>query len=186
MAYQMPQTQVTSADWLNDVHLDIIAKAAGPVDEQQLYLMLRTLLSDRLGVKAHVERKETAVYALTLAKGGAKFRQSTTSGPPVFGKDKSGPNMQRVSMSELASGLSQGFGRPFVDMTGLNGRYDIRVDMTPYMASATADANQGTAMDGVSILITAMQEQMGLKIESRKETIDILVVDHAEKIPSEN
>ena len=182
----MQETQVTGPDWLNDVRLDIMAKASGPVDEKALFLMLRTLLAERLGLKAHVERKETPVYALTLAKGGAKFSESTTQGPPVFGKGKNGPNMQRVSMSDLALALSQGFGRPFVDATGLKGRYDIHIDMTPYMTAPTADGNPGTPMDAVSILVTALQETLGLKVESRKDGVDILIVDHAERTPTEN
>src|SRR5580658_1149415 len=68
LAYEMPPTKVTGPDWLNDVRLDIVAKASGPVDEKQLHMMLRTLLAERLGLKAHVESKEMPVYALTLAK----------------------------------------------------------------------------------------------------------------------
>src|SRR5580698_6882150 len=82
LAYEMPPTQVTGPDWLGDVRLDIVAKAAGPVDEKQLHLMLRTLLAERLGVKTHIERKDMAVYALTLAKSGPKFSETTTEGPP--------------------------------------------------------------------------------------------------------
>jgi uncharacterized protein (TIGR03435 family) len=182
LAYEMPATQVTGPDWLGDVRLDIVAKAAGPVDEKQLHLMLRTLLGERLGVKAHVERKEIPVYALTIAKGGPKFSESTTEGPPIFGKGKDGPNMQRVSMSDLAMALSQPFGRPVVDATGLKGRYDIHMNMTSYVA----DGNPATPMDAATIMITALQEQMGLKVEARKDAVDVLMVDHAEKTPTEN
>ncbi len=184
-AYQMPATQVTGPDWLSDIRLDIAAKAAGPVTEAQLYLMLRTLLAERMGVRTHVEQKEMPVYALTLAKGGPKFSESTTEGPPVFGHGKGGPNMQRVSMSELAMALYEPFGRPVIDATGLKGRYDIHLDMTSYRPAPTADGNPGS-MDMVSVMITALQEQMGLKVEGRKQGIDVLVVDHAEKTPSEN
>ena len=89
-------------------------------------------------------------------------------------------------MSDLAAALSQAFGRPLVDATGLNGRYDIHLDMAPYAPAATADGQQGIPVDTVSVMITALQEQMGLKVESRKDQIDIVVVDHAEKTPVEN
>jgi uncharacterized protein (TIGR03435 family) len=184
MAYQLPQARVIGPLWMNDVRLDIVAKAAGPVDEQQLFLMLRKLLADRMGVKARLENQQTPVYALTLAKDGPKFSESTTTGPPVIGKDKSGPNMQRVSMSEFAIALSQGFGRPFVDSTGLKGRYDIRVNMTPYLAEMTADG--ATPLDSIGIVMTVLQKELGLKVESRKDNMEMLIVEHAEKIPTEN
>jgi uncharacterized protein (TIGR03435 family) len=89
-------------------------------------------------------------------------------------------------MPELALQLSQPFGRPVIDSTGLKGRYDIHMDMTPYMTPPAADGNQPTPMDQVSIMITALQEQMGLKVEGRKEAVDTLVVDHAERTPAAN
>jgi uncharacterized protein (TIGR03435 family) len=182
LAYEMPATQVTGPDWLGDVRLDIVAKAAGPVDEKQLHLMLRALLAERLGVKAHVERKEISVYALTIAKGGPKFAESTTEGRPT-GKAKSGQvSFEHFSMSDLAIALAQPFGRPVVDATGLKSRYDIHMDMTSYVA----DGNPATPMDAASMMITALQEQMGLKVEARKDAVDVLVVDHAEKTPTEN
>jgi uncharacterized protein (TIGR03435 family) len=84
-------------------------------------------------------------------------------------------------MSEFALQLSGGLGRPVVDSTGLKGRYDIRLDM----ASAAA-VQQTDRMDAASAMITALQEQMGLKVEDRKELVEVLVIDHAEKMPTEN
>ena len=83
-AYQSP-AQVIGPDWIHDVKLDIVAKAATPAGDQQLYLMLRTLLHDRMGLRAHLEKREVSVLALTLAKGGPKFfrvhyRRSSGSG----------------------------------------------------------------------------------------------------------
>jgi len=180
VAYHMPlPQQVTGPDWLNDVRLDIVAKAAGPVGEPHLYLMLQTLLAERLGVRAHIEQKEMSVYAITLVKGGPKFSESTTEGPPA----RRAFDMQRFSMSDVATWLSHGFGGPVVDATGLKGRYDLHLDMAQY---APVDGSQPGPMDAIGIMITALQEQLGLKIESRKDLVDVLVVDHAEKTPTEN
>jgi uncharacterized protein (TIGR03435 family) len=180
-AYNMP-AQIIAPDWINGVALDIAAKAATPAGDEQLYRMLRTLLEERMGVRAHFERKEMPVYALTVAKGGPKFSESTTDGPLVIGQDKGAQFLQRVSMQDLAAELSRGlFDRPVIDATGLKGRYDIRIDM-----AAIAATNQADRMDAASAMITALQEQMGLKIESRRQEIDVLVVDHAEKTPTEN
>jgi uncharacterized protein (TIGR03435 family) len=179
-AYDIP-AQIVGPDWLDGVRLDIVAKAATPAGDKQLYLMLRTLLTERMGVKAHVERREMPVYALTLAKGGPKFSESTTEGPMVSGQDKGALLIQRVSMSELAAEVGRGFDRPVVDATGLKARYDIRLDM-----AAVAAANQADRMDAASATMTALQEQMGLKLEGRKDLDDVLIIDRAEKTPTEN
>ena len=68
MAYRMPTPQVVGPDWMNDARLEIAAKTAGPVDEKQIYLMLQTLLAERMGVRSHMERRDMPVLALTLAK----------------------------------------------------------------------------------------------------------------------
>ena len=148
--------------------------------------MLRPLLAERLGVMTHIERKEAQVYVLTLAKGGPKFSESTSEGPPS-GKGRGGQLLfERYSMPELALQLSQPFGRPVIDATGLKGRYDIHMDMTSYSTPPAADGNQPAAMDQVGIMITALQEQMGLKVEGRKDLVDTLIVDHAERKPAVN
>ena len=94
--------KVTGPEWLNDVHLDIVGKAAGPANETQLFSMLRPLLAERLGVMTHIERKEAQVYVLTLAKGEPKFSESTTEGPPS-GRGIAGHIIyERFAMSELS------------------------------------------------------------------------------------
>lgn len=181
LAYQMQPIQIAGPNWLNDVRLDIEAKAAAPVDDQQLYAMLRTLLAERLGLQMHLEHKEMSVYALTLAKGGPKFSESTTEGPLTATQGPGGLKIQHVSMFELATELSgKLFDRPLVNATGLTGRYDIRLDPTG------VDAANGDRMDAMSAMMIALQTQLGLKVEARKELVDILVVDHAEKTPTEN
>ena len=186
LAYEIQETQLSGPGWLNDVRLDIVAKTAGPVDDKQLRLMLRALLAERLGVKAHIERKETPVYAVTLAKGGPKFSESTSKGPPVFRQDKGAQIGQRVTMSDLVMLLSKLAGRPVIDATDLKGRYDIRIDLTPYEGLATSDGTAYDTMDIMNAIFTAVQEPLGLKIEARKDQVDIVVVDHAEKTPTEN
>jgi len=84
-------------------------------------------------------------------------------------------------MSELASQLSSGLGRLVIDSTGLKGRYDIRLDM-----ASVAAVQQLDRIDAASAMITVLQEQMGLKFEERKDLIDVLVIYHAEKTPTEN
>lgn len=186
-AWDMPPFEVTGPDWLNGSRFDMSAKGGGTEDESQLRLMMRTLLADRFGVKVHSEKKEMQIYLVTLAKGGPKFQESTTEGPPVFTRGRGGSlSAQRVSMKDVAQQLSEPLNRPVVDATGLKGRYDINIDISSYMAAAGGGGKGEGEMDVMSILFTGLQQQLGVKLEAKKDTVDILVVDHAEKLPSEN
>jgi len=184
-AFDIAPFQIEGPDWLKDIGFDIVAKAAEPVDDDHLRLMLRTLLADRFRLKEHTERKEMQVYELTLAKGGPKFHESTTEGPPLFSNAGKGALVaERVTMSEVAEKISEPLGRPVMDSTGLKGRYDIHIDASAYVAAA--GGNGGGQMDVMSLLFNALQQQLGVKLESRKDTPEILVVDSVEKTPTEN
>ena len=180
-AYGMPPFQIQGPDWLKDVGFDIVAKSAGPADENQLRLMFRALLAQRFGLKTHTEQKEMQVYELTLAKGGPKFHESTTEGAPLFSGNGGRLVAERVTMQDLAEKISEPLGRPVIDATGLKGHYDIHLDATAYANSAG-----NGQMDVMALLFNALQQQLGVKLESRKDTPEILVVDSVEKTPTEN
>ena len=166
--------QIVGPDWLNTVTLDINAKAATPAGDRELYQMLKTLLVERMGLKAHFEKREMPVYALTVTKGRPKFSESTTDGPLTVGQDKGALLIQRASMPELAAELGRGmFDRPVIDATGLKGRYDIRLDMASVQA-----VNQRDRMDAASAMMATL-EQLGLKLEARQSSIDVLVLTDA-------
>ena len=111
-AYGIPPFQIQGPDWLKDVGFDIVAKSAGPADEAQLRLMLRTLLAERFGLKAHFETKEMQVYELTLAKGGPKFHESTTEGPPLFSEHGATLFAEHMTMNDLAEKISEPLAAP--------------------------------------------------------------------------
>jgi uncharacterized protein (TIGR03435 family) len=180
-AYDMP-AQIIGPEWLNDVRLDIVAKAAQAVGDKQLYRMLRTLLKERMALETHVEKREMPVYALTLAKGGPKFTESTTEGPEVSRQEKGAMVIERASLGELAAELSgKVFDRPVIDATGLKGRYDIRFDIAAVRAATQADPS-----DPMGIMMSALQEQMGLKVVARRDQVEVLVIDHVERAPAQN
>ena len=132
--------------------------------------MLQTLLADRFKLVVRHESKEMRVYELVVAKSGSTLREST--GPRTFFTSR--PALisgARVSMRELAVALSSLLDRQVIERTGLTGVYDVKVQWTP--DSATGDL-------GVS-LFTAIQEQLGLKLESTRDRVDVLVVDHIER-----
>jgi uncharacterized protein (TIGR03435 family) len=171
---------------------------------------LQALLADRFKLVVHAETKEASIYALTVAKGGPKLtasqpsaapapppnlppgavvRNYPTDGPPRGGMMRmSGPGnltVTAMTMTQLANMLSQQLHKTVVDQTGLTGTYDFTLQWTPdnLPASPTGDA-QAPEPSGPTIF-TAVQEQLGLKLESTKGPVKTLVIDHIEP-PSEN
>jgi len=190
-AYDVKDYQVSGPAWVDEERYDIAAKAAAPCSDSNLKLMLRSLLAERFGLAFHRETKELPVYVLLIAKGGIKFHESASVGEmqltPVRGRMS--VDVQRASVSEAVDLLSKPLRRPVLDMTGLTGRYDLKLDLAPYLSDQEPGAGV-TRPVGIaeveSVLITAIQDQLGLKLEPRKAPIDLLVIDHAEKVPVEN
>ena len=189
-AYHTPPFQIEGPDWLNDNRFDVLAKAESGGDDAKLRLMLRALLAERFGLKAHPEQKEMQIYGLGLAKGGPKFQESSDEGPPEFvnGGDRGTLVAHRVAMKDLATQISEPLRRPVIDETGLKGHYEIRIDVRAYMQAAAGggDGHSEGQIDVMSVLFTALQQQLGVKLDSKKDNVDILVIDHAEKAPTEN
>jgi len=145
---------------------------------EQRKLMLQALLGDRFKLRIHHEALERPIYALIAAKGGFKLKESPANGVEGGMAWSSGRiDIKKGSIGGLAFTLSDLVGRMVVNKTGITGKYDISLQWTP-------DELQGTPDAGPSIF-TAIEEQLGLKLESTKGLVDIVFADHAEK-PSEN
>lgn len=189
-AYDVKDYQISGPTWLGSDRYDIVAKAAGPTSDAQMKLMLRTLLADRFKLTFHRERKDVPVYALIQGKNPPNLRPSGDN--PGTGIKVTGNNatFQRVSMALLADMLTKQMDRPVLDMTGLAGFYDLTVDLS---ASSEAGGPDKEASPMVSAkmmlgrsLLPVVQEQLGMKVEGRKLPADVLVIDHAERVPTEN
>ena len=186
-AYNVKSYQVAGPDWLESERYDIVGKAAGEVDEDQLRLMLQTLLADRFKLTLHREEKVLAVFALTVGKGGPKFKESETQGEMTMQGGRGGRfsgTVQRITMAQAADLLSQPLNRPVVDETGLKGRYDVTIDVAAYLGNE-AQMKEIQA-DPTQIIFAIVQEQLGLKLEPKKSTVQLLIVDGAERVPTEN
>jgi len=148
--------------------------------------MLQAMLGDRFKLRVHHETKELPVYALVVAKGGAKISESPAN---VDVSESIGPGQlkgQGMEIGSLAMSLSGIVGRLIVDKTGLTGKYDARLEWTPTDLRGTTQANGTTPLsDAGPSIFTALQEQLGLKLESAKAPVDTIVIDHVE-MPSEN
>jgi uncharacterized protein (TIGR03435 family) len=138
------------------------------------------MLTDRFHLTVHREQRNMAIYALVVGKKGIRFEEVPDTG------SSSNSNNQHyqgtgVSMANFAIFLSREMGQPVLDMTGLKGAYKLQLDWTPEPKGDTAsDAPAGPRLP------EALQDQLGLKLENRKAPIEVIVVDHAEKVPTEN
>jgi uncharacterized protein (TIGR03435 family) len=201
-AYEMRDLQIAEApEWVNSSRFDILAKAAAPLKMGGVPLELRQLLADRFRLKVHNESRELPIYALVVARLDGKIgpalralhvdrcpeavaraeasaRSGQAPGPPVPSQRiecglRSRPGTLTggsITVESLAQRLSEITGRVVLDRTGLTGWFDLDVTWAP---DQSPDA-------GPSIF-TALQEQLGLKLESTRGPVDVLVIDHVER-----
>jgi uncharacterized protein (TIGR03435 family) len=187
-AYHVMDYQVKGPDWINFDRYDIVAKAAEPATEDQLRLMLQPLLAERFKLTLHKETKELPAYSLVVAKGGIKFHESQITdgdGEPVANPDKGSMTMELKSVSAelFVERLSKVVQAPVVNNTGLSGRYDVKINVGKYIPDGSG---KDGPFDPVAMIITSLQEELGLKLESKKVRLDLLIVDRVEKVPVEN
>lgn len=185
-AYKLGVYEISAPDWMTGERFDFTAKAANPVPEDQLRAMLQTLLKQRFKLEVHRESKEVSGYALVPGKGAPKVTKVDDIGGGEGAMTGAGLVFEghKMPLSRLSDILASALKTPVRDMTGLEGNYDFKLDMRPYLAQLQPAAGGG--LDLVGIAIPALQEQLGLKLESRKFPIEVLVVDRMEKAPSEN
>jgi uncharacterized protein (TIGR03435 family) len=183
-AYDIQSYQISGGPaWIMD-RFDIEALVAGKSEltKTQARELLRAVLEDRFHLKAHREKKEMAIYALVVAKSGPKLKESSADVKPGMTLGVRGQMVDMKftawSMARLAEQIAGNENRKVVDKTGLAGSYDFALS---YLRDRGADApNQ----DGPS-LFAAVQEQLGLRVESQKGLVEMLVVEHADR-PSPN
>jgi uncharacterized protein (TIGR03435 family) len=179
-AYSMPERQILEGPpWLASTRFDIQAKAdigdqtkslTSEQDRDLKHRMVQALFADRFHLKVHQETRTLPAYDLILAKGGSKLQSSQSNGKTV-GTGRSHFDGQGLTTTIIAEELSQITGRIVVDKTDLTGRYDLKLQWTPDDAPATTE-------NSAPSLFTAIQEQLGLKLEPAKEPVPVLVIDH--------
>ena len=180
LAYGVKDYQIVGPAWLSSERYDIQAKTSNS-DPAQYRAMIQTLLADRFKLQVRRGTKDLPVYALVVGRRGPKLHE-TEAGAEHDNAGRDRLIGQKMSMAHLADRLSQLVGRPVLDMTGLDGVFDLELRWTP----DDERRREGDTSDGPSSIFTAIQEQLGLKLEARKAPLEIIVVEHAEKVPSEN
>jgi len=209
-AYELKRYQLSIPDrmsWIWD-QFDITARIPAAATKEQLRLMEQRLLVERFGLKLHHEQREMQIYELTVGKNGPKLKDSAAETPEesfaagqaaaprsvgagkdgfpivpvgwsgmVVLRDRKMLSAPHSSMGDLAETLSNQLGQPVVDATGLTGRYDI---ILKWMLDPVPDADPGPSLE------RAIQEHLGLTVESKKGRIDVVVIDHLGRTPTEN
>ena len=204
-AYRVQEFEIVGGPrWISSDRFDVEGKAEDPkADPDQLRLMLQSLLEDRFQLKLHRENKEAPIYALVVAKDGPKIKRAPDQvSPPVSGPAQQGAGPIRgairigggslvgnaVTLSLFTRLLSQRLDRAVVDKTNLDGRFDIRLYWTPDVGEVALDPGGNPlppANDTGPSIFTAIQEQLGLRLESTTGLVDLIIIDHVEK-PSAN
>lgn len=187
-AWDLERYQVSGGPgWTDAQGFDVNAKAedqqSGTTDYKR---MMRRLLEVRFQLKMHSEVRETTIYALVVGRNGTRIVESPPDGP---GSISSGNGMlrgQKMTMETLTRVLSGTLGRKVLDETGLTGQYEVKLEWAPDLGPIPEEqrADLSAAVERRSIF-SAVQEQLGLKLEPRKGKVQFFVIDGAEK-PGEN
>ncbi|MEO8596398.1 MAG: TIGR03435 family protein [Candidatus Solibacter sp.] len=188
-AYDLREDQVSGPGWMNDVGVDIQAKAAAPAKVDELRGMMQSLLAERFKLASHRQIKELPSLVLTVSKGGHKMQPVEQEGSPSFQTGKMNLTGKGATLAQLINFLSHELRFPVIDQTGLTGRFNYFLDIASYITEEMRKdmgASSGPPPDAPTIVAQALQSQLGLKMDSKKMPIDTLVVDHLEKAPTEN
>jgi uncharacterized protein (TIGR03435 family) len=207
-AYRLKGYQLICPSWMKATRYDVIATIPGGATADEQAVMLQNLFAERLALQVHRETKEMTVYSLEIAKGGPKFQEYKEGDPlpPGPANSEGYPSVPpeggmscvggmgcvlraHITMEALAKRLESSVGgRPVHDETGLKGTYNLSSHWG--QDGGTESSGDGAPVPGgasfAAGLFTALQSQLGLKLESKKGSVEMLVVDHAERVPTEN
>jgi uncharacterized protein (TIGR03435 family) len=210
-AYDVKSYQLSGPDWLSSSRYDITAKIPPGATKEQFNLMLQGLVADRFRLVLHHETKQLRGYELVRGKTEPKLKQSTEVGPdvePTEAPKTDGNGFPQLSapglvmlegvrgtavvslltaraqpLSALTELLSREFRLPVTDKTGLTGKFDFTLEFAPQTPGALPPESPD---DSASNLVSAVPRQLGLRLEPRNVPVDILIIDSANKIPTEN
>ena len=195
-SYQLNEDQlVGEPSWAKTDRFDIQAKVAGSdvaklakLSTKDRRSMFRQVLTEQFHLTTHTDTKQLPVYVVTVAKGGPKFKPHVPD--PAHPERENGSGWfswsgghlvaQGPTMAYFLFALSLETRHTFVDKTGLTGNYDFHLEWTPDDMAASSGSNEGAqpvAGDSAPSIFTAIQEQLGLKLESTKGPVQVMVID---------
>jgi uncharacterized protein (TIGR03435 family) len=179
------EDQIDGPDWIRDRHLrvDITAKTSPDTPSDRVHLMMQTLLTERFRLELHRQLKPVRHFDLSIARRGFKARPSPEGAPAQPGIHFRGRIVDdHLSMHTLVVLLSRQLRQPVIDLTGLAGFYDIHLEWAPGEQPPPEASDSAPLPD----IFHAVDVQLGLALEPRKTPIEVLVIDHADKVPIAN
>jgi uncharacterized protein (TIGR03435 family) len=190
-AYHIQPYQISAPSWMESERFTVNARVPAGTTPEQLRLMQQSLLEERFKLTYHHEEKEMPRCELLVAKGGPRLKASVGEPTATDGREpgatitpdgRVSARYSNLSMAELAGILSKQVHLPVTDATGLQGEFDFTLSwvMDQGEPSAALDADSGPT------IFSALQVQLGLKLEQKKGPVDRLVIDHADKVPTGN
>jgi uncharacterized protein (TIGR03435 family) len=191
-AWDLYDYQLIGPAWLHADRFEIQATAADtPASRDELKKMLQNLLAERFRLRVHRETKEFSVYELSVAKSGVKIQPlgaaeiEARAGRTGIGWNRDGLIANNVHLEALARALQRELGRPILDKTGSTDNYDFKVHYDQRLSRPDGGDQSADGSSGASIF-TALEEQLGLGLDLKKDPIEVLVIDSADKAPSAN
>jgi uncharacterized protein (TIGR03435 family) len=197
-AYDVKDFQISGPDWLASTRFDLEATMPPETTKPQFRAMLQNLLAERFQMTIHHETKDLPIYSLVVAKGGLKMNQKTDNyGFPAIPKQEQ-PRMMELAMKDRArlvgfqqttQDLADHLGllnRPVIDASGLTEKFDFTLTFSLEGLAIAPTGGTGVDIETPPDLFTALQSQLGLKLESKKGPINLIVIDHIEKTPTGN
>jgi uncharacterized protein (TIGR03435 family) len=191
LAYGVGARQISGPEFLTN-RFNIVARVPADAAKEQIPLMLQTLLAQRFKLALHRDHKVMQIYALEVAKNGPKMHETAEDDKGESGCSRSFAETQGATLAAVChkmysanvaqqlQALAPGYftDGPILDESGLKGVYDFKLQWITQV-----EAKNGS--DGPTIF-DAVQQQLGLKLDARKESVELLIIDHCEKEPTEN
>jgi uncharacterized protein (TIGR03435 family) len=191
LAYDVQEAQVAGGpDWFATEKWDVEAKSDNPGEHsvEETRLMLQNMLALRFGLRIHRETEPRPAYALTVAKDGPKFKPAEHDGFTNVRVTGNSISLERGDLTRMTQLLSSALGRPVVDQTGLKELYDLSLqwDDAPVAEGGVTGLNVPAAPGkDHGFIFTAIQDQLGLRLDSQRTPVEVIVVDQIER-PSPN
>ncbi len=191
-AYNVKPLQIEGPEWLRYNRFSIVAKVPKDAPKEQIPAMLRNLLAERFGVVVHWQNKEEPGYAMVVASSGAKLTASTIPDEEAPRRRSSGMSTKghltwkASTLDDVATSLTTLLGRPVADKTGLLGFFDIVLDAAPDSMPGIMSSGRTAAVESPNPSIFDAVKTLGLILQPGKVTVLRLVVDSANKTPTEN